>query len=173
MAYSKGFIAIPNVTGNIVIAVTTERKGPAYTNLIPHSADTDGSVYNGVGYKYSTRISSSGEVKAGNTAYEYITGFIPCKPSSVVRVALMNLSYVASVTGGTKIAFYDSSKKYISQLEMSSHFSPGTDGTVDRLNSTIPSNTAYIRICSWSKAGVSDYPAENAIVTIDEDIPIS
>lgn len=28
--------------------------GVAYTNLVPTSTDTDGSIYNGVGYKYQS-----------------------------------------------------------------------------------------------------------------------
>ena len=47
-----------------------------YTNLIPTSIDTDGSVYNGIGYKPNTRLNSSGN--AVEATGIYCTGFMPC-----------------------------------------------------------------------------------------------
>lgn len=46
-------------------------------NWIPYSTDSDGSIYNSVGYKVGCRINSSGEIKEGETQYA-LTGFIPC-----------------------------------------------------------------------------------------------
>ena len=87
MAYSKVAIAIPEVTGDIVINVTTEAVVAAYTNQIPISTDTDGSIFNSVGYKQNYRINSSGDVVAsgGIAADCFATGFIPVKGGDIIR----------------------------------------------------------------------------------------
>lgn len=62
----------------------------SYTNQIPISTDTDGSIYNGVGYKEKTRGNSSGvpadldNPDASNPAF--FTGFIPCKQGDRIRL---------------------------------------------------------------------------------------
>lgn len=56
-----------------------------YTNLVPTSIDTDGSVFNGTGYIDGYRSNSSGTitVSAGSTC----SGFIRAKAGDVIRVA--------------------------------------------------------------------------------------
>lgn len=57
----------------------------AYTNLVPASIDTDGSIFNGgLGYLVGYRLSSSGATK--EAAYNAVTGFIPAKAGDVVRI---------------------------------------------------------------------------------------
>lgn len=60
----------------------------SYINQIPISTDTDGSVYNGVGYKTASRGNSSGEIVdlAGGSNPPFCTGFIPCKQGDVIRL---------------------------------------------------------------------------------------
>ena len=48
-----------------------------YTNLVPTSTDTDGSIFNGVGYKEDVRLSSSGGISGSAQAGSVTTGFIP------------------------------------------------------------------------------------------------
>ena len=111
MAYSKVAIAIPEVTGDIVINVTTEAVVAAYTNQIPISTDTDGSIFNGVGYKQEYRINSSGDVAdigSGTTPTDWFaTGFIPVKGGDVIR---FSGAYVEGSLGGFNNWYYDSSK---------------------------------------------------------------
>jgi hypothetical protein len=48
-----------------------------FTNQVPISTDTDGSIYNKVGYKDNTRLSSSGGVSGSAQTGSVTTGFIP------------------------------------------------------------------------------------------------
>ena len=111
MAYSKVAIAIPEVTGDIVINVTTEAAVAAYTNQIPISTDTDGSIFNVVGYKQGYRLNSSGNVAdaaSGNASTDwFVTGFIPVKGGDVIR---FSGAYVEGNSGGVNNRYYDSSK---------------------------------------------------------------
>ena len=68
---------------------TVVNDGPAYTNQLPLATDTDRkTIYDGDGYKTSTRLSSDGSVKSytGNTAMA-ASGFIPAKPNDTLHVA--------------------------------------------------------------------------------------
>lgn len=72
----------------VTASITTEPDEPdepevSYTNLVPTSIDTDGSIYNGIGYKDNCRLSSSGAVKAQESAS--VTGFMPYTHGSIVR----------------------------------------------------------------------------------------
>lgn len=60
---------------------------PAYTNQIPISIDTDGSVFNGVGYKENVRVRSSGELQefTPGTTPVFLTGLIYVEPGSIIR----------------------------------------------------------------------------------------
>jgi hypothetical protein len=59
---------------------------PEAVNQIPLSTDTDGSIYNGTGYKDDTRLSSSGTVSGTPQTGSVTTGFIPVKVGDVVRI---------------------------------------------------------------------------------------
>ena len=62
----------------------------SFTNQIPISIDTDGSIYNGTGYKAVSRANSSGAVVAlenpSATNPVFVTGLIPLKTGDVVRM---------------------------------------------------------------------------------------
>lgn len=55
-------------------------------NQVPISTDTDGSIYNGTGYKDNARLSSSGGVSSSAQAGSVVTGFIPWKNTDVIRM---------------------------------------------------------------------------------------
>lgn len=84
-----GVYTIENITTNQTITVdgvvVYVPPADAYTNLVPTSIDTDGSIYNGTGYNINSRLSSSGAVSSGTNGT--ITGFIKVKPGDVVRFA--------------------------------------------------------------------------------------
>lgn len=84
----------------------------AYTNLVPTSTDTDGSIYNGVGYKDDTRLSSSGGVSGTAQTGSVTTGFMPWTSLGVIRIkgALWNND---DSSKHYYVIFYDSSKTYI------------------------------------------------------------
>lgn len=56
-----------------------------HTNLVPHSIDTDGSLYNRCGYINGYRLNSTGELQKAPTTVT--SGFIPCIATSVIRLA--------------------------------------------------------------------------------------
>lgn len=87
--YSKGKIAIPRVTGNIVINIEAVQSAPTYTNLVPTSINSDGSIFNGTGYKDGYRLNSSGTETA--QAGSSVTGFIPFSIGDTLRIGGENV----------------------------------------------------------------------------------
>lgn len=55
----------------------------SYTNQVPISIDTDGSVFNGVGWIGGKRVSSSGELK--DATYATTFGYMPVKAGDIIR----------------------------------------------------------------------------------------
>ena len=179
MAYSKVAIAIPEVTGDIVINVTTEAAVAAYTNQIPISTDTDGSVFNGIGYKQGYRINSSGNVadvtSGGITADCFATGFIPVKGGDIIR---FSGAYVEGDSGGANNWYYDSSKvkgaigftaySFVSNLDAVKNLFKACDYNENeqRLYSfTLKDNVeaGYMRFTLFGNGA-------NAVITVNEEI---
>ena len=75
-AYSNGTISIANVTGAVMITVSAVKVASGYTNRVLGSLDTDGSVFNGTGYKDNVRLSSSGGVSSSPQNGSATTGFM-------------------------------------------------------------------------------------------------
>lgn len=105
---SGNTVNIPSVSGNVVVNAVAVA---AYTNQIPISTDTDGSVFNGVGYQKGYRLSSSGSPSP--QASTYITGFIPVHSGDTVRFEEMNLKEGSAPLTEQRIAFYDANKEVI------------------------------------------------------------
>lgn len=77
--------------GNLTEIGTLDWDNVLYTNQIPISKGTDGSVLNGVGYATATRISGSNgqtsSIANANAATpSFTTGFIPVKKGDVIRL---------------------------------------------------------------------------------------
>lgn len=137
--YTKGKIAIPNVTGDIVITITAVQQ--AQENAFPSKFyDTDGvTLYNGQGYKSGFRFNSQGaEVSA--TSNDSITGYLDITGHNKVTVSGATISE----TGGYRYTFYDASHKLIDGggFGVAPNGVFAKEGTSDF---TIPSNTKYIR----------------------------
>lgn len=172
--YSDGAINISNVTGNIIItAVATAISSGTYTNQIPISTDTDGSIYNGIGYNSGYYISSSGGALSSRSG-SYVTGFIPCKVGDVVRLQNVNFDSDASDKSYHRVAFYDSTRTYIGLFNGQSTAVPhqsvqNSDGvwTQFGIKATMGgvdySSAAYFRLCC------SDINA-SSIITVNEEI---
>lgn len=152
-----------------------------YTNQIPISIDTDGSIYNGTGYKKSTRINSSGQPKDLTTGSSpaFATGFIPISANGVIEMkdCYIDPDGVNTVygdnAGGLNVRIFDSSKTLIGGATWAnfvegfsnSYFS---DVVMDDNGNTIGfkvvlSNVAFIRLTLGGDA-------EKAVVTVNEKI---
>lgn len=149
-----------------------------YINQIPLSIDTDGSIYNGTGYKRGYRISSSGAEAAMD--YTSCSGFIPVSPGDVVRITNCNFSY-ASISNAINAA--NSSFTSIGRWTMSltqygifdgsySAYSYGSvvvekTGVWKWVVPPAASGVAYIRLSCYDT--VSGGPYE-MVLTINEEI---
>ncbi|MBQ8752790.1 MAG: metallophosphoesterase [Clostridia bacterium] len=87
--------------------------GP-YTNRLPLAVDTDGSVYDGKGYREGYRLDSGGNA----IAYDgfTVTGFIPVKAGDTVY--LKNVTFNSAVDNATnqRLALYDADKVLIGAM---------------------------------------------------------
>lgn len=175
--YKDGIIAIPGVTGDIVITATAVAQAPSYTNQIPISTDASGNVYGTNGYTLNTRLNSSGNVVDASGCL--VTGFIPCAVGDTIRLN----KFVTSLNtygGNAKILFFDSSRTKISgtnanKFGSSYGYSQGTPlvfvvpstiySTDDGVDKSL-ANVAYVRF------GIGGYngEADSIICTINEEI---
>lgn len=147
---------------------------PLFTNRVPISIDTDGSVYNGgLGYIDGYRLNSSGGLTA--SALVTATGFIPAKGTDIIR--LKGLSW--HVTGDfSYIAYYDSSFTLLGSLSISydgsytargivsSSSSRGYDSDGSEIFNMVFSDSskiAYIRVNGYGSGA-------KLIVTVNERI---
>lgn len=105
-----------------------------FTNQVPISTDTDGSIYNGVGYKDNVRMSSSGGVSGSAQTGSVTTGFIPCDPYDIIR--LKGAIWVGTTSvqnlGHYYFNFYDAQKKFLCGFSESSY-----NGNYDRVASVV------------------------------------
>lgn len=143
---------------------------PAYTNQLPIATDTDGSIYNSIGYINNQCLNSSGAL---TTSSGYSTsGFIPAKLYDIIYLSNVNLQansmhriayYNSSktllgVVGGTSLSGYsgtgnysvDSSTSYITKFKITNSY-------------TNAASIAYIRISGFTFAS-------NGIISVNEEI---
>lgn len=142
-----------------------------YTNQIPISTDTDGSIFNGVGWQSPARLNSSGAVTdVGTHGLSGVTGFIPLKDGDVLRGSAGLVRYDGS--GQQGFSFYDANKNFITRTIRDSfmnNFVPNEDNSFvythhDSWIEPLRTNPAkYVRCCFY---GIN----ENAIITVNEEI---
>lgn len=172
--YSGGKIAIPRVTGDLVITISTVESGGVAPNILTDSFKVGGASQAAVGYTNGKRLSTSTGVEKDNTS-SCVTGFIPCKAGSVVRIRPLTAPADAGV-GGTAVVFYNSEKvmstaSYILTTSASSHFAQCTweqeSSNVYKVtfNSDFPATYKYIRFTIPVAEGA------NAYVTYDAEMP--
>lgn len=100
---------------------------PNFTNQIPISKDTNGNVYNSVGYKNDTRLNSS---KAEATlAGASVSGYIPISNGDIVRISkgLVKTNSSNPSNGSCNVVLYNSSFTALS-AETVYQFFAGTTG---------------------------------------------
>lgn len=169
--YSNGKIAIPNVTGDIVITATAIPSVPAYTNQIPISTDESGNVYNGLGYKDRARISSSGAESTLDGAF--LTGFIPVKAGDTVYLQSGLLDPSWGSAGSANSRLYESDK-----TTTTNSFNPSIIESASALENVITDSSGYvIQFSIKSSATTTAYmrltlkgTGANAVVTVNEEI---
>lgn len=165
---TTGAVLIHCVIGDVVITAETEGTSPAYTNLVPTSIDTDGTVYNDIGYMNGKRLSSSGAVKDLSTSS--VTGFIKAKAGDVVRLGGVVL---ASDPSSCYIAAYNSSFTFVGAKTVTGSTygtDPATivwDGTICTYTIANASTIEYIRINAVCEDGPN---GADMIVTVNEEI---
>lgn len=97
-----------------------------FTNLVPLSTDTDGSIFNGVGYKENVRLSSSGGISGSAQSGSVTTGFIPWNGADTDIIRMKGVQWLPmSASGHYYVNFYDGSKKFLAYLS-SGEYADGT-----------------------------------------------
>lgn len=155
-----------------------------YTNQVPLSTDTNGSIFNSIGYQEGYRLSSSGALKVQTNSV--VTGFMPANRNAKIRMS--GVSWVPTPSEGyCYITFYDENFTLLATLN---EYRGGTSNGVSNIGNrsgtlintdksksnikTIDGVTtfniafqtgdfSYIRISAEGKGS-------NMIVTINEDI---
>lgn len=172
--YSGGKIAIPRVTGNLVITISAVESGVVAPNILTDSFKVGGASQAAVGYTNNKRLSTSSGVEKDNTG-SCVTGFIPCKAGSIVRIRPLSAPSSSGV-GTTAVVFYNAEKamataSYIITSTTGSHFSDCTweqessDVYKVTFNSDIPVSYKYVRFTIPVADGA------NAYVTYDAEMP--
>lgn len=147
---------------------------PSYTNLLPSATDTDGSIYNGVGWEKGYRLGSDGAPSGQNDSY--LTGFIPVKFGDVVH--LKNVKWRNGVTtglnsGNQRVSFYDANKVHLGQTNaiglggtlsgVKDDNNIWTQFTVKNFSGVTLDNAAYFRLNCAEISG-------DSIITVNEEI---
>ena len=164
----------------ILCAGKTLWEAGGYTNQVPLSIDTDGSIYNGSGYKNGYRVRSGGTEAALNNCS--VTGYIPAQGGDSIRLSGWDF---AAVSVGNAINVYDDSFACLGQFT--------SQGSGYGIFATGESYAGYGRssvtveddVCTWimppEAAGIrylrlSGYdslngaPGARMIVTVNEEI---
>lgn len=153
-------------------------------NVVPSSIDTDGTIYNGVGYKDDTRLSSNGSVSGTAQSDTVTIGFVPFSRSTgIIR---MKGATFPSISGKHfYIHLYDANKTHVCGLPASAWANDGNtnypgmnisydeatgittfDFTACTGNSewaTKVASASYFRLCANGKGA-------DLIVTVNEEI---
>jgi hypothetical protein len=162
-------------------------KAITFTNQVPISTDTDGSIYNKVGYKDNTRLSSSGGISGSAQNGSATTGFMPWYgDTTYLRMKNVNWVNVYDIvsSGHYYIIPYDANKKPMGAYLSAGEYARGglnhivsitrdangvetvkfseTYGTTNTYLQAFR-NAKYIRINAYGKGA-------DMIVTINEEI---
>lgn len=109
--YSGGKITIPRVTGDIQITVSAVESAVTTPNILVDSFKAGGVSHAAVGYSNGKRLSTGSGAEKDN-AGSCVTGFIPCRAGSVIRIR--PLTAPATAGGGTTaVVFYNENKSMI------------------------------------------------------------
>lgn len=145
--------------GNVYGLVTTWDEGgkPLFKDWLPLSIDTDGSIYNGTGFKTGVKLDSSGNVATASGCV--ITGFIPVKPGDTVRMS--------NISKGVSNGFYQYTSDFtkVGSVYYWDNFTDEGNGVYSRVVQSNLASIAYIRICT----GITSETA----ISVNEEISYS
>lgn len=148
-----------------------------YTNQLPISTDTDGTIYNVTGYQAGYRLNSAGVPKEITETYYdsavCVTGFIPCKLGDVIRIQGMVIDPADTQAGSYNIHLYDSSKAVLifspwSTLSDYAVVTTDSNGYIASITLSAGlnfgnENTAYIRLSAKNITA-------DSVITVNEEI---
>ena len=156
-----------------------------YTNQVPISTDTDGSIFNKTGYIENKRLSSSGGLSSSAQNGSVTTGFIPFPDGDKTIIRMKGVEWKEAFTrygGHHYFNYYDSNKKFLVYLSSQDHTgqahvvtvtrdASGVEtvewnqsyGTTNVMLQQIRNNAKYVRITAYGKGA-------DMIVTINEEI---
>lgn len=143
-------------------------------SCIPTSIDTDGSIYNGVGYKDGYRLSSSGGVSSTAVSTATHTGFIKFKAGEILRVKIVG---GAELNGaGNYVNFYglDFGLVKMDYPESYKNAQYGTWETLDN-GDTLITLTNYMSGLTvgqeyYIRVSLNPVKGANLIITVNEEI---
>jgi lysophospholipase L1-like esterase len=155
------------------VKITSGNEEPEDPNKVPTSIDTDGTIFNGIGYQDGYRLSTS-KGTLSEQANTTTTGFIAAVGGDVIRIA--GLKWFNTSNGHNVIAAYDSNFTFIGSVNSQN----GGTTSVKTIHSALSGNDslttatllsgigiAYIRVSFSSGVGTT---GANAIVTVNEEI---
>jgi hypothetical protein len=157
---------------------------PRFTNQLPIATDTDGTVYNGKGYKSGVTLQGGDgkTLERDDTYYISTIGFIPVSKGAVIRTK--DMRWLKTDGFAERIVFYDNDKNIIKNgnygvfvqsgkiaenTNYISKFADTDNGFEITLGSTsVFDNLGYIRI-SLRTTSIGADP----VITVDEEIAYS
>lgn len=185
----KGVTVASDATSDDLAAYIMLIKALTYTNLVPTATDTDGSIYNGVGYKNDTRLSSSGGVSSSPSTGSVTVGFLPFKNTDIIRMKGAEWIGMSAAHSGMHfyLNLYDSNKKFINGGGIASSTYDTDSGAQSQLSATYDAETGvttfYIIDPDGGTGGfrsaaksakyfrINGYGSgENLIITLNEEI---
>ena len=86
-----------------------------YENLLPQSTNTNGTIYNNVGYKKGYYFSASSLAESANSNV-YLTGLMPIKYGDTIYLKNIRCCTSSSVSGYNRFTFFDKDFNYIGQV---------------------------------------------------------
>ena len=151
-------------------------------NQVPISTDTDGSIFNGTGYKDGVRLSSSGGISGTAQNGSVTTGFIPFTPGSTIRIkGALFFGLYDTVGGHYYINFYDANKSFkvaVTEGEVTNNNGSCFESSYDEVSGVttikllkgVPSNygqdidaSSFFRINAYGKGA-------DLIITVNQEI---
>ena len=137
---SKSYVLLPE--GYIYSASVMK----AYTNQVPISIDTNGSIFNGKGWIERTRLSSTGVTKAND--FTSATGYMPALSGAIVRIKA-----TAWDNGADYICTYNSSFGFLTALSGQGAYGGGEiisrDGGVTTIRLPSNNNIALFKFVNY------------------------
>ena len=130
-------------------------------NWLPRATDADRTtIYNGIGYKFGERLSSSGTTESNDHQVEQgmcTTGYIPAQPGDILRIR----GFDPIITTNFYIIAYDVNNAKTGYLNINKAQSPYT---VTLSTATFGTGFNAIRFCVRNLS-------EESMVTINQELP--